>query len=622
MASETVGERAGGRWALRRAATATADGVATVRRELGVAFFITTIWPVTVFAAALMVWAAVAQFSAVERERRQVATRVAGTIDGMVDVSVRSMQAAAAVDDPAGMTPAAVDALVERLLRTQSGITGLSFVDADGRLRGLASTARPVDADTSVFSAALDAAASAVESGEVAFGGGLHEGLGEYAYAVAVPTRPPDADRISGALVIEAPMSALADLLGRINAEARGSSYLVTADGTLIADENIDRMLAGTKVPTASSGLARGIGGVPIIAGTAPLAVGGGVVTVVSAENALTAMAPAALAIIPSALLLCLVAVARRVRDRLTHRIVEPIEALAGSTRRLAGGDLTARAAASDIDEFDRLATDFNSMADRLQWTISALEHRTRRLVDSNRQLEDFASVAAHDLREPLRKIQFFGDRLEKVVGDELHETARDHVVRMSGAARRMSDLIDSLLAYARVSTKAAPFDAVDLNQTVAGVLSDLERAIEELDAQITVDELPVVHADPMQMRQLFQNLISNALKYHEPGTPVRVAVTADADDAPTDAAANVCGRTRVLVRDNGIGIDSEQHDQIFGVFTRLHGRSEYDGAGIGLAVCRRIIDRHDGCISVESRPGEGSTFVVNLPRHASPEDM
>ncbi len=620
MSSGTVGELASRLWAPRPSATA-APGDATVRHELGVAFFVTTVWPVTVFAVALMVWAAVTQFNAVERERRQVATRVAGTIDGMVDASVRSMQTAAVVDDPARMTPAAVDALVERLLQTQTGMTGLSFVDADGRQRALASTVRPVDADTPVFSAAMDAAASAVASGDVAFGGGLHEALGEYAYAIAVPTRTPHGDRVSGALVIEAPMSALADLLAEINAEARGTSYLVTSDGALVGDEDIERVLAGTAVPRVSSGLGRGVGGSPIIAGTAPLAVGGGGVTVVSAEHAVTAMAPAALAIIPSALLLCRVAVTRRVRDRLTHRIVEPIEGLAESTRRLAAGDLSARAEASEIDEFDRLATDFNSMADRLQWTISSLEHRTRRLVDSNRQLEDFASVAAHDLHEPLRKIQFFGDRLEKVAGDELDDTARDYVVRMSGAARRMSDLIDSLLAYARVSTTAAPFEAVDLNQTVDGVLSDLERVVADTDAHITVGDLPVVHADPVQMRQLFQNLISNALKYHETAAPVRVTVEADTGDEPAEAAA-VCGRARVLVRDNGIGIDPAQHDRIFGVFTRLHGRSEYDGTGIGLAVCRRIIDRHDGCITVESRPGEGSTFAVTLSRHAKPEEM
>ncbi len=622
VAVGTVRGRVGVGWARRRQAAA-AGGDATVRRELGVAFGVAAVWPVTVFAVALMVWATIAQFHSVQRERQQVAARVAGSIDHMVDVGTRTMQAAAAVGDPAEMTPGAVEGLLGRLLQTQNEVDELSFIDARGKRLGIASSLRRVDAGAPVFEGARETAASAVDTGEVAIGGGFHETIGGFVYAIAVPTTESGTGRGSGALVGVTPMTALAELLADVNAETGGSSYIVTVDGRLVADANLDRVFSGTTLPDVSGGLSRGIGGTPIIAGTAPLAVGDGAVVVVSAENAGTAMAPAALAIIPCALLMCLVVVAHRVRDRLIRRIVEPIETLAQSTRQLAGGDLTARAETSDIVEFDLLANDFNGMATRLQETVTSLEDRTRRLADSNRQLEEFASVAAHDLREPLRKIQFFGDRLDKMLGDDCSDPARDYVARMSGAARRMSELIESLLTYSRVSTKTAPFEPVDLNTTVRGVLGDLEAAIADNDADITVGDLPVVDADPMQMRQLFQNLLSNALKYHEPGSPVDVVITADASGVPpASASASTNGdRARVLVSDNGIGIDPIHHDEIFRVFSRLHRRAEYEGTGIGLAVCRRIVDRHDGSIVVTSAPGEGSTFVVSLPRHSSLED-
>ena len=622
MSIGTVRGRAGVGWAHRRQRqAAAAGGDPTVRRELVVAFGVAAVWPVTVFAVALMVWATIAQFHSVQRERQQVAARVAGSIDHMVDVGTRTMQAAAAVGDPAEMTPGAVEGLLDRLLQTQNEVDELSFIDARGKRIGIASTLRQVDAEAPVFEGARETAASAVDTGEVAIGGGFHETIGGFVYAIAVPTTEPGTGRRSGSLVGVTPMTALAELLADVNAETGGSSYIVTVDGRLVADEELNRVFSGTRMLDVSGGLSRGIGGTPIIAGTAPLAVGDGAVVVVSAESAGTAMAPAALAIIPSALLMCLVVVARRVRDRLIRRIVEPIETLALSTRQLAGGDLTTRAEASDIVEFDLLANDFNGMATRLQETVMSLEDRTRRLADSNRQLEEFASVAAHDLREPLRKIQFFGDRLDTMLGDDCSDTARDYVARMSGAARRMSDLIESLLTYSRISTKTAPFEPVDLNTTVRGVLGDLEAAIADNNADITVGDLPVVDADPMQMRQLFQNLLSNALKYHEPGSPVDVVITADASGVPPASASANGDRARVLVSDNGIGIDPSHHDEIFRVFSRLHRRAEYEGTGIGLAVCRRIVDRHDGSIVVTSAPGEGSTFVVSLPRHSSLED-
>lgn len=607
------------------------DGDRTLRRELGVAFSVTTVWPITVLAVAIIGWAIIAQFDSVRHERQRVAARVDRTTAAMVDLTTRSMVAAAAFDDPSTMTPDAVRALLGRLLATQTELDELSFVNTDGRHVATASTLRQVGVGTPVYAGVIETAASALETADVAIGGvGFNEITDRWVIAYAVPTTDLYTERVSGAFVGLAPLQAVEDMLADVNAETGGSSYIVDDKGRLVAYEDFGRVFDGTSVPQVSAGLARGLDGGPVIAGTSPLRVANSELTVVSTRGLAEAMAPASLAIIPSTLLLGLVALSRRVRDRIVRRMVEPVEALAGATRTLAGGDLSARADASDIVEFDRLAADFNHMAARLEETVESLEDRTRRLSDSNRQLEDFASIAAHDLREPLRKVQFFGDRLHTAYADRLDNQGRDYVERMSGAARRMGELIDSLLTYSRVSTQIAPFEQVDLSHAVREVLSDLEARIAQTEADVTVGALPVVEADPTQMRQLLQNLVGNALKYHAPDRPPRIAITASGNGASpasqsdngVDGAVARAGRdhVRLFVQDNGIGIEPDQREEIFRVFTRLHGRSEYEGTGIGLAVCRRIVERHDGSISVDSRPGEGSTFTVTLPRRRNSE--
>jgi PAS domain S-box-containing protein len=241
------------------------------------------------------------------------------------------------------------------------------------------------------------------------------------------------------------------------------------------------------------------------------------------------------------------------------------------------------------------------------------LQAANQLLQASNRELEDFASVASHDLQEPLRKIQAFGDRLEQTSGHALGEQGRDYLARMLKAAGRMQRLIGDLLQFARVTTKAQPFVPVDLNGVLADVLSDLESRIEQSRGQVEPGPLPLLDADPTQMRQLLQNLVANALKFHKPGVPPRVRVYTE-----TDPREGMC---RVCVADNGIGFDEKYLDRIFNVFQRLHGRQEYEGTGIGLAVCRKIAERHGGSITARSRPGEGAVFVVTLPlRHAATE--
>jgi PAS domain S-box-containing protein len=238
-----------------------------------------------------------------------------------------------------------------------------------------------------------------------------------------------------------------------------------------------------------------------------------------------------------------------------------------------------------------------------------ALAQRAAELARSNSELEQFAFVASHDLQEPLRKIQAFGDRLKAKCAETRSPDAQDYLERMQNAAARMRTLINDLLSFSRVIRSSEPFVPVDLAQIAREVLGDLEVRIEKTGAKVEVAELPTVDADPLQMRQLLLNLLSNALKFQAPGNVPSVKVTS--------RMINVLSGERcceLSVQDNGIGFDEKYLDKMFAVFQRLHGRGEYEGTGVGLAVCRRIVDRHHGRISANSRPGQGAIFTVTLP--------
>lgn len=236
----------------------------------------------------------------------------------------------------------------------------------------------------------------------------------------------------------------------------------------------------------------------------------------------------------------------------------------------------------------------------------------SKKLEVSNQELQDFASVAAHDLQEPLRKIQTFSDRVKIKAKDTISSEAFDYLERVQASAKRMQILINDLLTYSRVTTKANPFSQVSLNKIVNQVKSDLEIRIEQTSGIVDVSDLPNIDADPTQMHQLFQNLISNALKFHKPSSNPIVKVSASIiDDPEIDRHGKTC---EITVADNGIGFDQKYVDRIFTIFQRLHGRHEYEGTGIGLAVCRKIIDRHGGRITAQSQLDQGTTFIILLP--------
>ncbi|QJD79613.1 ATP-binding protein [Spirosoma rhododendri] len=256
---------------------------------------------------------------------------------------------------------------------------------------------------------------------------------------------------------------------------------------------------------------------------------------------------------------------------------------------------------------------------ERVKIRTQELELANKELARSNDSLQQFAYVASHDLQEPLRKIQSFSTLLTQHLDNQLTDSGRDYIERITNASARMSTLIKDLLTYSRVSTRQQAFQPTSLDEIVKDVLVTLDWASSQRDARLDVGPLPVVQGDEMQLTQLFQNLLSNALKFTPPGQVpyVRVHSTLQArNELPAHAQPTSDARFfhRICVQDTGIGFDTKYLDRIFQVFQRLHNRHEFPGTGVGLAICQRVAENHGGAITADSRPGEGATFIVYLP--------
>lgn len=235
------------------------------------------------------------------------------------------------------------------------------------------------------------------------------------------------------------------------------------------------------------------------------------------------------------------------------------------------------------------------------------LHAANERLAESNRDLEDFAYVASHDLQEPLRKIQAFGDRLESKASERLTSDSLDNLQRMQKASQRMQVLINDLLRYSRVSSSALKLERTNLSSLIGQVVASNQRELDDLNATVTIDEsLPTLAVDVGQLEQVFATLIGNAIKYRRPVKPLEIKVSYDDTDPEVH---------HLTVADNGIGFEQKYADRVFEPFKRLHSAADYAGSGIGLAICRRVLDRHNGTISVQSQPGAGSAFTLSFPR-------
>ncbi len=245
------------------------------------------------------------------------------------------------------------------------------------------------------------------------------------------------------------------------------------------------------------------------------------------------------------------------------------------------------------------------------------LENKVRELDRSNKELEEFAYVASHDLQEPLRKITSFSERLKEKLPDNLEPDVQLYLNRMLAATNNMRTLIDNLLDFSRISRTNRPFEKTDLNHILSEVKADLELKIEETQAQIRSDQLPAIDAIPMQMRQLFTNLFTNAIKFRQPNKSPTITITCavltekekEERQLPVDKTMY-----EITVRDNGIGFEQGYSEKIFQIFQRLHGKSEYPGSGIGLSICKKIIDNHQGDISASGEVAEGAAFTLILP--------
>jgi len=282
---------------------------------------------------------------------------------------------------------------------------------------------------------------------------------------------------------------------------------------------------------------------------------------------------------------------------------VEPLPQRSGNVDELHAEIRRRRSAEQDVRELQEC------LEQRVEQRTAELERANRELLRSNESLEEFAYVAAHDLRDPLRKITLFSEMLRGEVDEGLSKPDQDVLLRMADVAARMDALIENLLEYARVSTSATPLGHVDLNGILKQVLGDLEVDISETKAVIDVETLPAVSADAMQMCRLFQNLISNGLKFRRRDVIPHIRISASMRKEASGTTSHV-----VEVSDNGIGFDQAFAEAIFDPFRRLNTRDAIEGTGIGLALCRRIVERHGGSISAVGEPGRGATFRLTLP--------
>jgi len=261
--------------------------------------------------------------------------------------------------------------------------------------------------------------------------------------------------------------------------------------------------------------------------------------------------------------------------------------------------------------------SDYKQMVLEKERFQKILENKVKELDRSNKELEEFAYIASHDLQEPLRKITSFSERLKEKLPPNLEPDVQLYLNRMLAATDNMRTLIDNLLEFSRTSRSSEPFIRINLNTILAEVKADLELKIEETTAQIHAEKLPEIDAIPMQMRQLFTNLFTNAIKFKKPNEAPQIHISSRIlrdDEKEFHHLMPNMNYIEITVQDKGIGFDQEYSQKIFQIFQRLHGKAEYPGSGIGLAICKKIAENHRGLIFAKGKQGEGAAFMIILP--------
>ena len=275
---------------------------------------------------------------------------------------------------------------------------------------------------------------------------------------------------------------------------------------------------------------------------------------------------------------------------------------------------------AKEVIGFSKVTHDLTAKKeadDALKNKTLELEEKNIELEKMNKELQSFAYISSHDLQEPLRKIQTFATRIAEKEKDNLSENGKDLFKRMRVSAERMQSLIDDLLAYSRTHTLERDFEKVSLNAVIEKVTQDLKEEIQQKHASVKIETTCEVNIIPFQFRQLFYNLISNSLKFSKPETPLLITINSEYANGSKLENENLHSTTNychITVQDNGIGFESQYNDKIFELFQRLHGKSEYRGTGVGLAIVKKIVENHNGFIAAKGEAGKGATFHIYIP--------
>lgn len=577
------------------------------------------------------------QKKVVSNQQIFIAKDVADAIGDFIQEKFYILNTSARLEDISSLEKKELESALDKLLGFDQSFRQLVLLDTQKRkLTRSSSLSKSISMSEQAIKRAEMDILSKVSHGDIYVGPiYIDELIGEPMAIIAFPVN--DAlGNPKGALLAEVDFKFMWDLINNIKIGKKGFAYMVDKTGRLIAFSDISRLLKGENVSHIRevaeilkggdeeiAEISKGINGNYVVARSE--SIGLTEWTVVVELPAIEAYKTIIANIKLNVLVMCLsFALSTMVAIYLSKKITKPIINLRDAAGEIGNGNLDARIMVESDDEIGQLATSFNQMVDDLKKTTvtrdslikevaerekaeNNLKETMKKLEQANLNMKQFVYIASHDLREPLRKVTSFGGILQESLGDKISEDDAESLSYMIDGAERMSQMIEGLLSYSRVSTKGRPSEVVDLNELLKQ-LEELELSVllEEKNVTLEIPQgLPPVEADPSQIRQLLQNFIANGIRYQpKDGIPHITITSRPADD----------GMVRIEVTDNGIGIKPENQDAVFEMFRRLHSRDEYEGTGIGLAVCKKIVERHGGQIGVESEYRKGSTFWFTVP--------